>query len=770
MWYNGIRWDCKSWDFSSNLDEALVYSAEVYSPYVSSLEISFDCGGGAERFKPKTVLEAISPPPNVTGEPHLGHVLNLCLQRAYSVGSCERSQLTKWTFGLDHAGTAAKCVLIRRYGSVSVQRFWDWKKRIAKTFLVQLECLLSFKPLERIRFTLDEPFKAAVAYAFVKLWKRKAVTPRRRLVAWDESVKCLVSNLETFRRTEYVKQTSWKFILKHGVNLIWCNGWVLTNYICANRPSTETLVLAVVLGISYLCNCKLSSAKLRDAASAAAVSVLVNAKEDAEGFCVLKSTQNQKCISLLMCIMCASETQDVDMLKTRICRREIKMCYVLYSQKTKWPITPKVSLQWFVKLTALESACNRLAGLLIWPHKWQHTTESWLDNLGLWCVSRSMVWGHRLPVWRIGKRFVVRDTYLKALYYWVLRDGVFEHSADSMMCSLKRDSLVLDTWFSSALWRLSCLGWPHKTSQLRSRYGLGTVFTGFDILFFWIIKMVLMSSWLMKSKLPFKNVVVHPIICDSEGAKMSKTKANVISPRVIVNAYGSNAARVFMASVKLRSQQFKMNVNSLISSRNIITKLWNLSFAADGNKTENSVCRRTVCRLALFDVYNKLMRAELRLRNFNFDNYNLELVEVVKRGLNRLAEIRNTSCKCIRDLARCVWNFYFPLPFSRFRMHKMHTRFSEAAKLYSSLSKLLTSKVYIVTNCVRLFRQSSSLAQDFAITNIYYVSNLRISNRLEVYLWNNSFFVRPSVPSLSYNSASIYLSRGRLLRWVIREV
>ncbi|MFP3039847.1 MAG: class I tRNA ligase family protein, partial [Candidatus Hodgkinia cicadicola] len=258
---------------------------------------------------------------------------------------------------------------------------------------------------------------------------------------------------------------------------------------------------------------------------------------------------------------------------------------------------------------------------------------------------------------------------------------------------------------------------------------------------------ILVSSWLMKSKLPFKNVVVHPLICGPEGAKMSKTKANVIYPRAIANAYGSNAVQISMAGVRLRSQQFKMNINSLISSRNIITKLWNLSFAASSNKTKDSICRSTACRLALFDVYNKLMRTELRLRNFDFDNYNLELVEVAKRGLSRLTEIRNTSCKCVRGLAKCVWNFYFSRPLSCFQTHKMHTRFSRAAKLYSSLSKLLTSKVYMVTNCVRLFCQSNRLAQDFTIANIYYVSNLRISSRLETYLWNNSLFVRPSASS-----------------------
>ncbi|MFP3039673.1 MAG: class I tRNA ligase family protein [Candidatus Hodgkinia cicadicola] len=267
-----------------------MYSTEVYSPHVSSSKIRFNCVSKTERFKSKTALEAISPPPNATGELHLGHVLNLCLQRAHSVGSRECGRLTKWTFGLDHAGTAAKYILIRRYGLASVQRFWDWKKRIARAFLVQLEHLLSFKLLERTRFTLDEPFKVAVAYAFVKLWKYGAVTPRRRLVAWDESIKCLVSNLETFRKTEYAKQTSWKFILKCGVNLIWRNRWVLTNYIDADRPPTEVLVLAVVLGVSHLCNCKLSFAKLEDAASGATVSVLVNAKENISGFCVLKPT------------------------------------------------------------------------------------------------------------------------------------------------------------------------------------------------------------------------------------------------------------------------------------------------------------------------------------------------------------------------------------------------------------------------------------------------------------------------------------------------
>ncbi|MFP3039606.1 MAG: class I tRNA ligase family protein [Candidatus Hodgkinia cicadicola] len=720
-----------------------MYSAEVYSPHIC-LPISHR-SWISRTSGSKAALEVISPPPNVTGELHLGHVLNLCLQRAYSVGSIRWGRMPEWIFGLDHAGIAAKHVLLRWYGLASVRRFWAWKKRIARIWLIQLERLLSFKLSKRTRFTLDEAFKAAVAYAFVKLWKHKLVTQQRRLVAWDESVKCLVSNLETFRKIEYVKQMSWKFVLTHSISLTWHNSWVSANYVAVNRPFAETPVFAVVLGLNRLCSCKLGFAKLRDAANIDSVSVLVSTKDDAEGFCVLKSTRIQRYSSLLLCVICAAETQITGLLKARICRQEIKLCCVMYSQKTKYPLTPKVSLQWFVKLVELAAARNRLTDLCIWPSKWRNKAESWVDDLGLWCVSRSMAWGHKLPVWRIDERFVVRDTYSKALYYWLLRDGVFEHTADSMMCGLKQDPLVLDTWFSSALWRLSCLGWPHKTSQLRLQYGSGVVFTGFDILFFWIIKMVLVSSWLMKSKCPFKSVVIHPIICDSAGAKMSKTKANAIHPRVITNAYGPNTTCIFMASARLWSQQFKMSTNSLISSRNAITKLWNLGFAAAKNKTEDLICRRAVCKLALFDIYNKLMRVELRLRNFNFDNYDLELIGIARGGdLKRLSEMRNASCRCIRRLARYVWNFYFPITPCCFRKLKIHTRFSKTTKLYSLLAKLFTPKVSTVTNCIRLFCQSSEIITDFATANVCHISSLRISNRFEIYLWNNSLIMYPT--------------------------
>ncbi|MFP3038120.1 MAG: class I tRNA ligase family protein [Candidatus Hodgkinia cicadicola] len=126
----------------------------------------------------------------------------------------------------------------------------------------------------------------------------------------------------------------------------------------------------------------------------------------------------------------------------------------MYSRKTRGPIATKASLQWFVKLAVLTPACNRLVGLQIWPRKWRLIAASWVDNLSLWCVSRSIAWGHRLPVWWIGKEFVVRDTYLKALYYWVLRTGVFGRPASSLLRGLKQGLLVLDAWFSSALWRL----------------------------------------------------------------------------------------------------------------------------------------------------------------------------------------------------------------------------------------------------------------------------------------------------------------------------
>ncbi|MFP3038119.1 MAG: class I tRNA ligase family protein [Candidatus Hodgkinia cicadicola] len=170
-------------------------------------------------------------------------------------------------------------MLLRRYGFASAHKFWAWKKQIAKVFLVQLERLLSRKLLGRTRFTLDALFKAAVACAFTKLWKNGVVMPRRRLVAWDSSVECLVSDLETFRSVEYAKQLYWKFVLRDSTSLVWRNAWVASNYVTAVRPLAETSVFAAVLTLSCLCNCKLSSAELKDAASADTTAALVNAKD-----------------------------------------------------------------------------------------------------------------------------------------------------------------------------------------------------------------------------------------------------------------------------------------------------------------------------------------------------------------------------------------------------------------------------------------------------------------------------------------------------------
>ncbi len=259
------------------------------------------------------------------------------------------------------------------------------------------------------------------------------------------------------------------------------------------------------------------------------------------------------------------------------------------------------------------------------------------------------------------------------------------------------------------------------------------MFTGFDILFFWIIKMVLMSSWLMKSRLPFKSVIVHPVICDSAGAKMSKTKANVVNPKSIVNAYGLGATCFYMANVSVGSQHFKMCLNLMVSNRNVITKLWNLMRVGCEVEAASLVCRAAVCKLTACRVYTKLVRVSLQIRRFDFECYSFGLVELVKQDLNGLAKVRNVSCKCVSNLACCVWRFYFSGS-NCFRMHSLYTRFSKAAKLSRLLVELFVVKANIVTNCVRLFSQARELALELATANVYYIRSLRVSRKLEARL------------------------------------
>ena len=541
----------------------------------------------------------VIPPPNVTGALHIGHAFDLTLQDVLCRHARQKGRKVLWIPGTDHAGIATQNVVekaiqaegLTREGmgrEAFIERVWDWKREYGGRILTQIKAMGASVDWTRERFTMDENLGKAVRKVFVQLYHEGLIYRGKYIVNWCTRCHTALSDDEV--EHENRKGSLWhiKYLLEDGSGSI---------TVATTRPET-------ILGDTAVCvhpederYAKLVGKRVLVPVINRSVPVIADAYVDREfGTGALKVTpshdpndwnlglkHNLEFIQVIddKGVMNAESGPYAGLLKEE-CRRRIMADIEAAGQLIKVEdiehslgvcyrcdtvIEPYVSTQWFVAATKLAPKARAAvpSEINLLPETWLKTYYNWLDNIRDWCISRQLWWGHRIPAWtcqNCGELIVAVD--------------------DQTLCPkcgnahLEQDPDVLDTWFSSALWPFSTMGWPEKTRDLAVFYPTSVLVTAFDILFFWVARMIMMGQHFM-GKAPFHAVYLHALIRDAQGRKMSKSLGNGIDPIDMISTYGADAMRFTLTAFAAMGRDIRMSEERIEGYRHLINKLWNAS-------------------------------------------------------------------------------------------------------------------------------------------------------------------------------------------------
>ena len=542
----------------------------------------------------------VIPPPNITGRLHIGHALNNTLQDILARFERMRGKDVLWQVGTDHAGIATQLIVERQLAERQQSRIalgrekfleavWKWKDESGGAIVQQLRRLGASTDWSRERFTMDEGLSRAVIKTFVELHRQGLIYKDTRLVNWDPRLQTAVSDLEV--ENIEVKGRLWY------VNYPIDNepGRFIT--VATTRPETmlgDTAVAVhpddprhkqfigknVMLPLAHRLIPIVADEHCDPEKGTGAVKITPG--HDFDDFEVGRR-HNLPLINILnkdgtlnenvpkayrgLDREAARETivADLDALEL-IDRVESITHAVPHDEKTKTVVLePFMTEQWYLNVAPLaEKAINAVeAGRTTFvPENWTSVYFNWMRNIHPWCISRQLWWGHQIPAWYDEEdRIYVAESEEEARK---LAGGR----------TLRRDPDVLDTWFSSALWPFSTLGWPDETPELKRFYPTSVLVTGFDIIFFWVARMMMMGLW-FRNDVPFKTVVIHTRVLDEKGTKMSKTKGNVVDPLDLIDEFGADALRFTLALAAGQSRDMRIGASRVEVNRNFGTKLWN---------------------------------------------------------------------------------------------------------------------------------------------------------------------------------------------------
>ena len=594
--------------------------------------------------KPYTI---VIPPPNVTGSLHMGHALNNTLQDILCRFERMRGRDVLWQPGTDHAGIATQMVVERQMmerqepdrRTIGREKFlekvWAWKAESGGTITRQLKRLGASCDWSRERFTMDEGLSKAVLKVFVELYRADLIYKDKRLVNWDPKFQTAISDLE-------VQQVEMKGSLWHIKYPI--EGSSDHIIVATTRPETMLGDTAVavhpederykhligkhailplvgrripIVGDNYSDPEKGTGAvKITPAHDFNDFDVgrrhhlpLVNildaeAQLDlAENAAFLEHVPPSPDLDATLALhgldRFTARKRIVEMLDAKglIDKIEPVTHVVPHGDRSGVVSEPFLTDQWFVnakELAAMAIAAVEVGRTKFVPENWTKTYFEWMRNIQPWTISRQIWWGHQIPAWYgpDDKVFVAEsedEALAEALAYYVVNDVLSQEEADTIADDadrrasfLTRDPDVLDTWFSSALWPFSTLGWPDETPEVARYYPTNTLVTGFDIIFFWVARMMMMGLHFMK-EVPFDTVYIHALVRDASGAKMSKSKGNVIDPLALIDDYGADALRFTLAAMAAQGRDIKLSTQRVEGYRNFATKLWNAARFAEMN-------------------------------------------------------------------------------------------------------------------------------------------------------------------------------------------
>ncbi|MGE8134595.1 valine--tRNA ligase [Novosphingobium subterraneum] len=602
----------------------------------------------------------VNPPPNVTGSLHIGHALDNTLQDVVIRYERLRGKDALWVVGTDHAGIATQMVVERQMEARQdkrtnytreqfVDKVWEWKHESGGTITGQLRRLGCSMDWSREQFTMDPHFTRAVVKVFVDLYNQGLIYRDKRLVNWDPKLKTAISDLEVETRETQGGFWHFKYPLADGVKRDDGLDYI---EVATTRPETMLADMAVavhpederyksVIGKEILQ--PLTGRRFKVVADEHADpelgsgAVKITPGHDFNDFEVGKRAGIKPADMLNMFDAEARVVQTADGLvpaefigldrfdARKLVVEQMKEAGFLIPHVTKDKegnevlhdaeprtiqtpfgdrggvvIEPWLTDQWYVDAETLAKApmeAVRSGAIEIVPKTWEKTFFNWMENIQPWCVSRQLWWGHRIPAW-----------YGSDGQCYVAETEEEAQAKAGAGVTLERDSDVLDTWFSSALWPFATLGWPDEDAPLlKKHYPNDLLVSGFDILFFWDARMAMQGLHFMK-EVPWKKLYLHGLVRAADGAKMSKSKGNVVDPLGLIDKYGADALRFFMCAMESQGRDVKMDEKRVEGYRNFATKLWNAARFCQSNGITGST---SVAAPAATSAVNKWIIGEV---------------------------------------------------------------------------------------------------------------------------------------------------------------
>ncbi|WP_309605255.1 valine--tRNA ligase [Phenylobacterium sp.] len=547
----------------------------------------------------------VIPPPNVTGSLHIGHALNNTLQDVLIRFERMRGKAALWLPGTDHAGIATQMVVERQLAAQGnqsrrdlgreafVEKIWAWKAKSGGTITNQLKRLGASCDWSRERFTLDEGLSAAVRKVFVTLYKQKLIYRDKRLVNWDPHFQTAISDLEVEQREVDGHYWHFAYPLEDGSGEI---------VVATTRPETMLGDVAVAVHPKDERYRAMIGRAVRLPIVNRPVPIIADDYADPEkGSGAVKITPahdfndfqvgKRHALPMINIFDDFAHLNDNTPVEYRgldrfAARKKVVEAFealgllravektrhmVPHGDRSGVVVEPYLTDQWYVNAEVLAKPAIKAiedGDAVFVPKAWEKTYFEWMRNIQPWCISRQLWWGHRIPAWfGPGGKIFVAETEAEAK-----REAREHYGRDE---PLAQDEDVLDTWFSSALWPFSTLGWPQKTTDLARFYPTHTLITGFDIIFFWVARMMMQGIHFMDGQVPFKRIFINALVRDAEGKKMSKSKGNVMDPLELVDDYGADALRFTLTAMSGQARDLKLSRERIEGYRNFGTKLWN---------------------------------------------------------------------------------------------------------------------------------------------------------------------------------------------------
>jgi len=581
----------------------------------------------------KTPYTIVIPPPNVTGKLHLGHAWDTTLQDIIIRRKRMQGYDALYLPGMDHAGIATQAKIDERLRKQGIsrhdlgrekylERAWEWKHEYANFIKQQWAALGLSLDYSRERFTLDDKLNQAVNKVFIDLYNKGWIYRGYRIINWDCEAKTALSNIEVEYEETQGKLYYFRYPMVDGFSYM---------VIATTRPETMFADQALMVHPDDERYQKFIGKKVYIPGTETIIPIIADSYVDPSfGTGVVKVTPahdpndfevgKRHGLNMPLCMnedgtmnelagkyagmdrfecrkAVTKDLQDINLVE----KIEDYVHSVGYSERTKVMVEPRLSLQWFVKMSELAKQTLEHNKVNFVPERFVKIFENWMNNIQDWTISRQLWWGHRIPAW----------------YY---KDEV-KVQVEQPGPEWKQDEDVLDTWFSSALWPFSTLGWPDiNHPDYKRYYPTNVLVTGYDIIFFWVARMMFQGMEFTKQD-PFKDVLIHGLIRDKDGKKMSKSAGNGVDPMDVIDTYGIDALRYFLTTNSAPGADMRYDTEKVESSWNFINKLWNITRFITLNITDSKL-EINESKLTLFDKYILTRLSEvIKEADFFYDRY-----------------------------------------------------------------------------------------------------------------------------------------------------